>query len=615
MPPRVSHLGATSCAALLAMSAAGFAGPVDETALREYVRQQRPDRVELETRRLERLHPDWKPPADLWTARPSGPDEAPLWELFERNDLVGLRKAIAQRQSEEPGWRPSGDLTDKIKTRELRAALFARGAAGRWAEAAKLADDNGLSGGTSDIELLWIVAEALARTERSKEASALYQFVLTNRTVPAERIATVQKALATLSMAEAEKLIAMGKVGPDGRSEFDAIRLDITRARISAILRNDPGNAVQPADVAALEDVARPSAAGAGDARLLAWYDYRLGRFDAALEWFKTSLAREGDAMTAHGLALTMLKLGMRRDAEDVAYTWREQLSNNMILFIDILETDLTKEIPPYIEPARLARYAQVATKTQSGEGAQGLGWYAYNSCQFETAHEWFARAVAWFPKEATLYGYGLTLQRLKKRHELVELVNRYDGLFPRVVGLVFRDDYIHPPTPCEVKAHPQLASRTAAPYWQPTKFKLSAADPYAGHRIARTDFPVAVPPENPLRYALRGGTLLDRTSQFGQPYRVEEPFKPPLKARRVPGAEAMPYERFGLSLLPGYNGETTLSFHAGAYRTAAKGTVWAEENSGAGRDTPQAATPPQPSTAPQASLASPPVRLRAPTP
>lgn len=345
MPPRVSHLGATSLVALVAMSTIGFAGPVDETALREYVRQQRPDRVELETRRLERLHPEWKPPADLWTARPSGPDEAPLWELFENNDLDGLRKAIVERQLAEPGWQPSGDLTDKIKTRELRAALFERAAAGQWAQASKLADENGLSGGTSDIELLWIVAEGLARTDRSREAAALYQFVLTNRTVAAERTATVQKALATLSMAEAEKLIAMGKVGPDGRSEFDAIRLDITRARISAILRNDPGNAVEPGDVAALEDAARQSSAS-GDARLLAWYDYRLGRFDAALDWFKTSLAREGDAMTAHGLALTMLKLGLRRDAEEVAYTWREQLANNMILFIDILETDLTKEDP-----------------------------------------------------------------------------------------------------------------------------------------------------------------------------------------------------------------------------------------------------------------------------
>jgi cellulose synthase operon protein C len=39
-----------------------------------------------------------------------------------------------------------------------------------------------------------------------------------------------------------------------------------------------------------------------------------------------------------------------------------------------------------------------------------------------------------------------------------------------------------------------------------------------------------------------------------------------------------MPYERYGITLLPAYNGVTTVSFHAGAYRAAANGTMWAEE-------------------------------------
>jgi tetratricopeptide (TPR) repeat protein len=590
------------------------AGPVDESALREYARQKRVDRVEMETHRLERLHPDWKPPADLWTARPSGPDEAPLWELFETGDLVRLHKAIAARQAAEPDWQPSDDLLDKIKTSELRAAIFAGAAAGKWAVVGQLADDNGLGGGTSDVELLWVVAEAFARTERAADAATLYEFVLKNRTDISERTATIQKALALLSMADAEKLIAMGRVRPDGKSEFDVIRVDIARARIAALLRNDPSKAVDAADLTAVEQAARASS-GAGEPRLLAWYAYRLGRFETALDWFKLSLDREGDAMTAHGLALTMLKLGSRRDAEDVAYTWREQLANNMILFIDILETDLTKEVPPYVEPARLSRYAQVALKTQSGEGAQGLGWYAYNTCQFETAHEWFARAVAWFPKETTVYGYGLTLQRLNKHHELVEIANRYDGMFPRVVGLLFRDDYIHPPTPCEIKAHPELArvklrfegvqttssmtetgyipasagyTQTALPHAE--KPKTNPSDPFAGHRIARADFPIPVNPENPLRFPPRGGAAPDHANHFGQ-FRADGPFTPPRLARRVPGAEAMPYERYGIALLPAYNGVTAVSFHAGAYRAAANGTMWAEENAAPSRDASMAPT------------------------
>jgi cellulose synthase operon protein C len=597
MLARIAGFGAVLWVAVGAIAGTVVAGPVDESALREYARQKRVDRVEMETRRLERLHPDWKPPADLWTARPSGPDEAPLWELFESGDLVRLHKAIAARQAAEPDWQPSDDLLDKIKTSELRAAIFAGAAAGKWAAVGQLADDNGLGGGTSDIELLWVVAEAFARTERAADAAALYGFVLKSRTDISERTATIQKALALLSMADAEKLIAMGRVGPDGKSEFDVIRVDIARARIAAFLRSDPSKTIDAADLAAVEDAARQSSS-AGEPRLLAWYAYRLDRFETAHDWFKLSLDREGDAMTAHGLALTMLKLGSRRDAEEIAYTWREQLANNKILFIDILETDLTKEVPPYVEPARLARYAEVTLKTRSGEGAQGLAWYAYNTCQFETAREWFTRAVAWFPKEATVYGYGLTLQQLNKHHELVEIANRYDGMFPRVVGLLFRDDYIHPPTPCEIKAHPQLAARAklrpdpdmtdagyipaGAGYTQTalpaTKTKSTAGDPFAGHRIARADFPIPVNPENPLRFPLRGGTPPDHGGRFGQ-FRGDGPVSPPRLARRVPGAEAMPYERYGITLLPAYNGVTTVSFHAGAYRAAANGTMWAEEN------------------------------------
>ena len=593
----VATVVAGTVVASIVVASVAVAGPVDESALREYARQKRADRVEIETRRLQQVHPDWKPPADLWTARPSGPDEASLWELFESGDLVRLHKAIAARQAAEPDWQPSDDLLDKIKTSELRAAIFAGAAAGKWAVVGRLADDNGLGGGTSDIELLWVVAEAFARTERASEAAALYEFVLKNRTDARERTATIQKALALLAMADAEKLIAMGRVGPDGKSEFDVIRVDIARARIAAFLRNDPAKSVDAADLAWVEAAARQSS-DAGQPRLLAWYAYRLGRLDTALDWFKLSLDRQGDAMTAHGMALTMLKLGSRRDAEEVAYTWREQLSNNMILFIDILETDLTKQVPPFVEPERLARYAQVTLKTQSGEGAQGLAWYAYNSCQFETAHQWFARAVAWFPREGTVYGYGLTLQRLGKHHELVELANRYDGIFPRAVGLLFRDDYIHPPTPCEIKAHPQLAARiklrpdpdmtdagyipAGAGYTQtalPTpKTKSAAADPFAGRRIARADFPIPVNPENPLRFPLRGGTPPDHASRIGQ-FHTDGPFSPPRLARRVPGAEAMPYERYGVTLLPAYNGGTAVSFHAGAYRAAANGTMWAEEN------------------------------------
>jgi hypothetical protein len=127
MPARMSAISAATCVAVLATIGIAFAEPVDESALREYARQNRADRVEMETRRLERLYPEWKPPADLWTSRSRGPDGAPLWDLYEAGDLDRLQKAIALRQSEQAGWQPSNDLVEKIKgKRSVRRYSSAR---------------------------------------------------------------------------------------------------------------------------------------------------------------------------------------------------------------------------------------------------------------------------------------------------------------------------------------------------------------------------------------------------------------------------------------------------------------------------------------------------------
>jgi tetratricopeptide (TPR) repeat protein len=618
---RMSAISATMCVAFLATIGIAFAEPVDESALREYARQNRADRVEMETRRLERLHPEWMPPADLWTSQSSGLDEAPLWDLYEAGDLGRLRQAIAERQSEQAGWKPSDDLVAKIKAKEVRATIFDRAVRGSWVDVAQLASDNGLAHGTRDIELLWSVAEAFARTGRGSEAAALYKSVLESRTYSGERVGTILKALSTLPMAESEKLIKMGQVGTEGRNEFDVMRIDNTRARISAFLRNDSSNMVEGSDLTAFEEFARQSP-DPNQAALVAWYAYRRGKLDAALDWFNLSMAHRGDAMVAHGLALTLLKLDRRREAEDVAFTWREQLANNAILFIDVLETDLTREVPPHIEPARIARYAQVTMKTQSGEGAQGLAWYAYNNCELETAVEWFQRAVAWFPKQDTVYGYALTLQRLNRHREFVEIVNRYDGLFPKVVGLVFKDDLYHPPNPCDTNAVARVASARSSAGRDLEAYRSTASiGQDAGHaagggavrpagssdagaiaramrRVARADFPISVSPENPLRFATRASMPLDRAGRSTLAFRTDRRLGGPLVARRVPGVDAMPYERFGIALLPAWNGATTVKIQNASYYSAAVGTIWSEENAApvrAASITPTPARPEQP--------------------
>jgi tetratricopeptide (TPR) repeat protein len=556
-------------AALLTPLAAAAQG-VDETALRFYAAHGQRARAEAEGKRLAALHPGWRVPDDIWTARPGQADEKPLWALFASGDLDGLKRAIATRQRAEPGWRPSDDLARKLARKEMRITLLGKAKASQWLAVADLAGEFGKSGDVDDVELAWAVAEGFARSDRQPEAFALYAAILTRRSDAKERSATIHKAISLLPMADVELLLAMGKTDSNGAPEFAALAIDVTRGRIAALLHDERQTPLEPAELAAFETYAK-SADDAGQAGLVAWLALKQNRTADALAWFKLAIARGGDAMIAHGLAHTLLRQGMRREAEEVAFAWREPLVNNAILFIDVLESELTKPIPPAIEPERLARYARVTLESRSGEGAQALGWYAYNSCQFETALDWFQRAGAWLPKEATIYGQALSLQRLKRQRDFIELVNRYDGLFPKVVALIFRDGRETPPGPCDQPrarmAEETIRPATLAAIRVPQPGSALAQEPNAA--VKRGDFPIAVSPENPLRFP-------DAARGANEGFRPRGAEARPLVARRVGGVTAMPYEQLGFTLLPGWNGAAEPAGISVSEQRPARGTLWA---------------------------------------
>ncbi|MBU6525614.1 hypothetical protein OGR47_01095 [Methylocystis sp. MJC1] len=590
----------------------------DDFALRYYAAQKQSARVDAELARLHALYPNYEPPADLYEAPASNViDEEPFWVLYAADRLDELKAAIAAKEREFPGWRPSADLASKMRRKELQLEIASLWKAEKIQDLVDYAKKEDLSQISDQVDVLWTIADAYARAKQNGDAVDMFKRIIATSKDPQIRVATIQKALASLRMADVETLLAAFPGASEGTNEFAQIAIDVARARIAAFLHDARPEEVSAADMQKFEAYARNS----GDANqlgLVAWYDYKRRDFAGALEWFKLAIQSDGDAMIAHGLAHSLRALDRKREAEEVAYAWREPLSNNMILFLDLLETDLTREIPPYIEADRLARYARATMEAGSGEGAQALAWYAYNSCQWDVALYWFERGVAWLPKDATVYGYALTLQRLKKDQALYELANRYDGLFAEVIGMLFPDGGYHPPTPCDQKGNQKLHGaglRTpgfpapgpamipgAAPNYARQEIEASprnASYPVgflSGQEDARLQgimrglkgrFPSPVALENPLRFRPLPlpSLVAQRPPAMGLPPAADSPLRKepaaqpaPLVARRVPGVGPMPYEKYGFNLLAGWNGQETASWPTYSQQIAPPGTQWAEQ-------------------------------------
>src|SRR5437588_970904 len=171
-------------------------------------------------------------------------------------------------------------------------------------------------------------------------------------------------------------------------------------------------------------------------------------------------------------------------------------------------------------------------------------------------------------PKEQTVFGYALTLKKLKKTKEFLEIVNRYDGLFPSVIGLLFPDDNYHPPTPCDLKLDPSLSRQVQSapfnvrapgvpvavaygtypmgyggvprPINQATiPLPQNAVSPLQRVKIDPKEFPISVTAENPLRFGMPSIPRSEAVASLAPPQASispliqEPPLGTPLVARR----------------------------------------------------------------------------------
>ncbi|MBM6583168.1 tetratricopeptide repeat protein [Microvirga sp. BT689] len=416
---------------------------VDESALRYFASQGDTRRVNAEIARLRALYPNWTPPSDLSqlsgaAAAPPDPIVERLWNLYREDRIAEVRAAIAERQGSDPNWKPPEELVTALETVEARRRLLNASDTGQWRTVLSVATESPNLLTCTNVDVLWRVAEAFARTDQPGRTRDVYTYLLTNCSNPAERLATLQKALTLLPEQQVADLLQFERRTGEAPDDFSSIRDELARRRVERASLDGKVTA-SAEDLAAVERLIR-NTNEAGPVLILGWYNYHHGNPARALELFKTALDRNGGAKAAEGYAMSLRALERLKDAEAFAYEWRERAPENMKIYLDVATALLSQDPPPRLESPVVARIVTAVTAQRFSDGAQALGWYSYNTQQIRTARDWFRTALNWKPEdEPSAYGLALSAQRLNERAAFNAVVAQWRGRSQRIADLADR--------------------------------------------------------------------------------------------------------------------------------------------------------------------------------
>jgi tetratricopeptide (TPR) repeat protein len=406
---------------------------VDESALRYFARQGDQRRLEAEIARLRALYPNWTPPADPLIAPPST-DAAleEIWQLYSEGKLGQVRQKIAERQSADPSWQPPTDLTDRLALAESRERLINASENDQYGQVIAVASDNPQLLTCSEVDVLWRVAEAFAKTEREQRAHDAYRYILSNCDNGEERVATMQNASRLLSKPLVDDLLKLERRDANNVGEFASIRDNLARDTIAKA--GDDTTITVPAEtLKRIEGIAETEEMPA-DARLLGWYYLKRENIAAAEKWFRLALEKESTADAAEGLALALIERDQFAEAEALMHRWRGESDNTRVVYLAAAANLLGLEPRPVLSSEVLNRIVSEVVEAKSVEGARQLGWYSRAFEQHATARAWFSTALAWDANdEPSAYGLALTHQLLGELANLAEIKRIWTGRSERI--------------------------------------------------------------------------------------------------------------------------------------------------------------------------------------
>lgn len=403
--PTIAQVAPAAPAAAAPATPAPTQSKVDETALRYFARQGDTRRVEAEIARLRAIYPDWEPPTNLLADdfTPDASIEA-MWQLYTAGDYAGARAAIAEKQAADPSFVPSPELLSSLDLGEAGVKLRNASDASQFESVITIAANAPGLLTCASVDNMWRLAEAFIKTGAKQRGIDAYSYILNNCTVPEERFATAQKAMALLDRADFEPLLALEQPGANGLGEFAPLRLDLARNAVAEVLTGKTAKAA-PADLTMLETSARTSKAPE-DLRLLGWYALNQKKPSEGREWFEQAVEADPSQLSAHGLAVALLDLRRPGEAEAILADYRGDSDEMAVLYMTAAASLLAQEPRVDLDSDVLDRIVEQTVASRDARAAQELGWYAYAFNQPQTAIAWFKLSLDWDPEqEPSAYG------------------------------------------------------------------------------------------------------------------------------------------------------------------------------------------------------------------
>lgn len=420
-------------------SPVAVAGPdeVELAALYYYADQKQEDRVQAEIARLQLKFPGFQAPKNLYLPLAQrSVNEQSLWDLYDKNDFAGIEAEIGRLQAAHAGWVPSEDFSSKLERRKQRVAMTAATTAKDWTGV--IAAGEGLDATTEpEIDLLWMLIDAYHATGMKEPLAEVCKGILfrqgDQRFADDLLATTLQKASADFSGEEIRAVIKNLWPQPGAVAALKPIEDDLLRREVATFTADE--TKTQPLADADISRFGALAAAGQGgaDFAVLGWYGLKLGQLPAAEKAFSAAMEREPTLDSAKGLYLSLSRQKRDEDAYGFAVGHLDVLSGDSLFLMNALSPRFSKPELGALDAGTVAAYSAAISETQAADHAEILGWYAYNSRQFEAAEAWFAKAWSWQEKPERLKGLALSYLREGKKKQFAALRDEQGDRFPEL--------------------------------------------------------------------------------------------------------------------------------------------------------------------------------------